>query len=112
MTWYPPAGLPPGQFVTPDPEFSAATPGIDHALWTTDEPVPDAGEPWARLLRDHEDAGLWPLLLITMRPRGTAAEHLAHETPEAMVDGIDRPLSFEEYAARLSGGRTWWFWWD
>lgn len=26
--------------------------------------------------------------------------------------GIDTPLSFEEYAARLSGGRTWWFWWD
>jgi hypothetical protein len=26
--------------------------------------------------------------------------------------GIDTPLSFEEYAASLSGGRTWWFWWD
>lgn len=22
------------------------------------------------------------------------------------------PLSFEEYAARLSGSNTWWFWWD
>jgi hypothetical protein len=40
------------------------------------------------------------------------AEHLAYETPEALVDGIDTPLSFEEYAARLSGSNTWWFWWD
>jgi len=40
------------------------------------------------------------------------AEHLAYDTPEALVDGIDTPLSFEEYAARLSGSNTWWFWWD
>jgi hypothetical protein len=40
----------------------------------TDEPVPDAGELWARLLREHQDTGLWPLLLITMRPRGAALE--------------------------------------
>ena len=296
MTWDPPAGLPPGQFVTPDPEFSAGTQGTDHALWVTDEPVPGAGSLWARLLQDHQGAGLWPLLLITMRPRGAAlermkargslgelridklarrpwhsgefepvpaesadgldaaeilgrwwgeisgqdggqphvkppplpfdhwpglappgpgvsgagataadrfaadlaaapggvglltgrdsgihiglvqaedgaaalaacgfssrrgetaedaavirswqdrfgarlcavgfdclalsvanppvsqehclrvgAEHLAYETPEALVEGIDTPLSFEEYAARLSGGSTWWFWWD
>jgi hypothetical protein len=41
-----------------------------------------------------------------------AAEHLAYETPEALVDGIDTPLSFEEYAARLCRSNTWWFWWD
>jgi Domain of unknown function (DUF4253) len=41
-----------------------------------------------------------------------AAEHLAYETSEALVDGIDTPLSFEEYAARLSRSNTWWFWWD
>jgi hypothetical protein len=41
-----------------------------------------------------------------------AAEHLAYETPEALVDGIDTPLGFEEYAARLSGSTIWWFWWD
>jgi hypothetical protein len=40
------------------------------------------------------------------------AEHLAYETREALVDGIATPLSFEEYAARLSGSSTWWFWWD
>src|SRR5215469_6768610 len=76
MTWDPPAGLPPGQFVTPDPEFSAGTQGTDHALWVTDEPVPDAGGLWASLLRGHQDAGLWPLLLITMRPRGAALERM------------------------------------
>src|SRR5215469_7837447 len=296
MTWYPPDGLPPGQFITPDPQFSDGVPATGHALWMTDEPVPQAGALWARLLRRHEDTGLWPLLLLTMRPygpalermkaRGTfgerrieqlarrpwqsgefepvlaesvdaldpaeilarwwgeitggdavqprivpprqpfdrwpglapagaglpaagnaaadmfaadlvaapggvrfltgrdsgihlglvqaadgaaalaacgfmsrrgqtaedaavirswqdrfgarlcavgfdclglsvanppvtpehclrvAAEHLAYETPEALVDGIDTPLSFEEYAARLSGSNTWWFWWD
>jgi hypothetical protein len=41
-----------------------------------------------------------------------AAEHLAYETREALVDGIDTPLSFEEYAARLSRSSTWWFRWD
>jgi hypothetical protein len=35
------------------------------------------------------------------------AEHLAYESREALDD-----LSFEEYAARLSGSDTWWFWWD
>jgi hypothetical protein len=33
-------------------------------------------------------------------------------TPEALVEGIDTPLSFEEYAAMLSRAKTWWFWWD
>jgi hypothetical protein len=294
MTWHPPDGLPPGQFLTPDPQVSDGGPGTEHALWMTDEPVPSPGEMWARLLRLHEDTGLWPLLLLTMRPYGAAlerqkargamgelrierlagrpwhsgefepvpaesidvldaeeilarwwaeitggdggqprivpprqpferwpglapagagisaageadrfaaelvaapgapqlltgrdsgihlglvraadgaaalaacgfisrrgdtaedaavirswqdrfgvrlcavgfdclalsvanppisqehclrlgAEHLAYETPEALVEGIDTPLSFEEYAARLSGSNTWWFWWD
>lgn len=296
MTWQPPGGLPPGQFAAPDPEFTDEVPGAGHALWITDEPVPDPGTLWARLLHEHEDTGLWPLLMLTMRPYGAAlefmqargslgalrierqarrpwhsgefeptppesvdaldpeeilarwwgeitgqdggqppigppqqpfgqwpglapagtgspasqdrsadefaarlvaapggvelltgrdsgvhiglvqaadgaaalaacgflsrrgetaedaavirswqdrfgarlcavgadclalsvasppvtrehclrvaAEHLAYETPEALVDGIDTPLSFEEYAARLSGSTTWWFWWD
>jgi len=296
MTWHPPDGLPPGQFLTTDPQFSDATPGTEHALWMTDEPVAIPGELWARLLREHQNTGLWPLLLLTMRPHGAAlerqkargamgelrieklsrrpwhsgefepvpaesvdaldaaeilarwwdeitgadggqphvkppplpfprwpglapagaaatdadgvaadkfaaelaaapggvqlltgrdsgihiglvraadgaaalaasgfvsrrghtaedaavirswqdrfgarlcavgfdclalsvasppvspalclrvgAEHLAYDTPEALVDGIDTPLSFEEYAARLSGSNTWWFWWD
>jgi hypothetical protein len=60
MTWSLPDGLPPGQFIAPDPAFSDATP--DDGLWITDEPVPDAGEVWARVLRRHEDTGLWPLL--------------------------------------------------
>jgi Domain of unknown function (DUF4253) len=74
MTWYPPTGLPPGQFIAPDPRFSDGGPGTEHALWMTDEPVPDAGELWAKLLRTHEDTGLWPLLLLTMRPYGAALE--------------------------------------
>jgi hypothetical protein len=44
--------------------------------------------------------------------RRVAAEHLAYETPEALVEGIDTPLSFGKYAARLSRADTWWFWWD
>ena len=58
MTWYPPDGLPPGQFITPDPQFSDGAPATEHALWMTDEPVPDPGELWAKLLRRHEDTGL------------------------------------------------------
>lgn len=296
MTWQPPGALPPGHFAAPDPECADKAPDADHALWITDDPMPDVGVLWARLLREHEDNGLWPLLLLTMRPYGAAldfmqargslgalrierqarrpwhsgefepippesvdaldpeeilarwwgeitgqdgdqppirppqqpfrqwpglapagtgrsatqdrsadefaaslvaapggvelltgrdsgvhlglvqaadgaaalaacgfmsrrgetaedaavirswqerfgarlcavgadclalsvasppvtpehclrvaAEHLAYETPEALVDGIDTPLSFEEYAERLSGSTTWWFWWD
>lgn len=76
MTWHPPGGLPPGRFITPDPGFSDGTPATDQALWMTDEPVPDAGELWARLLRGHGDTGLWPLLLVTMRPYGAALERM------------------------------------
>ena len=74
MTWYPPDGLPPGQFITPDSRFSDGASGLEHGLWVTDEPVPDAGGLWGRLLREHADTGLWPLLLLTMRPRGAALE--------------------------------------
>ncbi|MCW2930595.1 MAG: hypothetical protein JWM19_1557 [Actinomycetia bacterium] len=74
MTWYPPGGLPAGQFITPDSRFSGGAPGLEHALWVTDEPVPDAGGLWGRLLRERVDTGLWPLLLLTMRPRGAALE--------------------------------------
>jgi hypothetical protein len=42
----------------------------------TDEPVPDAGALWAGLLQEHEDTGLWPLLLLTMRPHGAALERM------------------------------------
>jgi hypothetical protein len=42
----------------------------------TDAPVPDAGALWAGLLQGHEDTGLWPLLLLTMRPHGAALEHM------------------------------------
>jgi hypothetical protein len=41
-----------------------------------------------------------------------AAEDMAYETPEALVDGIYTPPSLEEYAARLSNNNTWWFWWN
>jgi hypothetical protein len=76
MSWYPPDGLPPGQFITPDPRFSDGVPGTEHALWMTDEPVPDAGALWAGLLQGHEGTGLWPLLLLTMRPHGAALERM------------------------------------
>ena len=74
MTWDQPDGLPPGQFVSPDPQFSDGARATEHALWITDEPVPDAGGLWARLLQRHADTGLWPLLLLTMRPYGAALE--------------------------------------
>ena len=81
MTWYPPDGLPPGQFLTTDPGFSDEVAAAGNALWMTDEPVPDAGVLWARLLQGHEDTGLWPLLLLTMRPYGAAFERMKARGP-------------------------------
>ncbi|MCW2943027.1 MAG: hypothetical protein JWN00_6012, partial [Actinomycetia bacterium] len=43
MTWDPPDGLPPGQFITPESRFSDRAPGLEHGLWVTDDPVPDDG---------------------------------------------------------------------
>src|SRR5215469_16924454 len=46
------------------------------------------------LLSGHQRPGV----LVPPEPPGVA--------PEALVDGIDTPLSFEGYAARLSGRRS------
>ena len=76
MTWHLPDGLPPGRFRAQEPPFPEGEPGMNHALWITDDPVPDAGVLRARLLRQHEDTGWWPLLLLTMRPYGAGLEFL------------------------------------
>lgn len=70
--WQPPEGLPPGRFVTPDLAFPDGTTDARPSLWVTDEPVVDPGPLWARLLRQHPRTGLWPLLLLTLRPYGAA----------------------------------------
>lgn len=71
--WNLPGGLPPGQWVTPDPAFARDGQARGPALWITDDPVPDAARMWAALLREHPRSGLWPLLLVTLRPHGQRA---------------------------------------
>jgi hypothetical protein len=61
--WGPPDGLPPGQMIVPDPQYATGPPTAYPVLWITDQPVPDAGRLWARLLGQHGGTGLWPLLL-------------------------------------------------
>jgi Domain of unknown function (DUF4253) len=63
-------GLPAGQWITPDPRFAREEPVAGPSLWITDDPVPDAAQLWARLLRAHPRSGLWPLLLVTLAPYG------------------------------------------
>lgn len=86
MTLDTPDGLPPGQWITPDPQYAAdsgyaAGSAAEPALWITDDPVPEAAALWAALLREHPRSGLWPLLLVTMRPSGPFASRY----PEGIV---------------------------
>jgi hypothetical protein len=66
MSWELPGGLPPGRLVVPEPGHAldaGEEPASGPALWVSDDPVPGAGPPWARLLAAHSVSGLWPLLL-------------------------------------------------
>jgi hypothetical protein len=66
------AGLPGGRLIAPDPGFAAGEPVTRPVLWVSDDPVPDAGRWWARLVSQHRVSGLWPLLLIAVPDLGAA----------------------------------------
>lgn len=89
-SWAVPSGLPAGGFIVPDPPYHDGEPITEPALWITDEPVPDVGPMFARLLAAHGQTGLWPLLLtelsapagVTMPAiPGMPADFLAHLFP-------------------------------
>jgi len=67
-SWAVPSGLPAGRFVVPDPPFHQGEPFTEPALWITDDPAPDPGPLFARLLAEHRQSGLWPLLLTEHAP--------------------------------------------
>jgi hypothetical protein len=70
VPWPLPDGLPPGRPVVPDPQYGGTDPVTEPVLWVTDEPVPDAGPLFARLLADHVRTSLWPLMLTTLKVPG------------------------------------------
>lgn len=62
--WAVPQGLPAGRFIVPDPTMDEGGLVTEPVLWVSDDPVPAAGELWARLLARRKESRLWPLLLI------------------------------------------------
>lgn len=90
-----PEGLPPGRPVARGRLDAGGVPvgppTGEPLLWVSDEPVPDAGVRWARLLADHPRTGLWPLLLTmlaSMRRTPTRPWHNGELAPVA-ASGID-----------------------
>ena len=65
-SWGPPDGLPAGRLIVPDPQYAGGDPVTEPVLWITEDPPPEPGRLWARLLAEHPATGLWPLLLTTM----------------------------------------------
>ena len=65
-SWVPPDGLPAGRLIVPDPQYAGGNPVTEPVLWITEDPPPEPGQLWARLLAGHPATGLWPLLLTTM----------------------------------------------
>src|SRR5215472_13081216 len=116
-----PDGLPPGQWITPDPQFASGEPVATPSLWITDDPVPEAALLWSRLLREHSSSGLWPLLLVTLRPHGARLARYMNlgEEGERLVQRHARrpwhageldPVPAEEVAAQDAGEilARWW----
>ena len=64
-SWGPPDGLPAGRLIVPDPQYAGANPVTEPVLWITEDPPPEPGPLWVRLLAEHPATGLWPLLLTT-----------------------------------------------
>jgi hypothetical protein len=97
--WNLPGGLPPGKWVTPDPAFARDGQASGPTLWLTDDPVPDEARMWAALLREHPRSGLWPLLLVTLRPHGHwAARYEAMGGEEFLRRHARRPWHAGELA--------------
>ena len=90
-SWAVPGGLPAGGFVVPDPPFHQGTPFTGAALWITDDPVPDPGPLFARLLAGHRQTGLWPLLLTEHAPSPGRPWHQGaiSPVPGREVGGLD-----------------------
>jgi hypothetical protein len=59
-----PDGLPPGQLIPAGDSSHVPDALHDRALlWMSDAPIDHAGEVWTRLRKDHEQSGLFPVLL-------------------------------------------------
>jgi hypothetical protein len=79
-SWTVPGGLPAGRYVVPGPEFSGGAVFTEPVLWVSDDPVPDAGQWWARMLARRGETGLWPLLLKGLPvPRRIAGQPVPEE---------------------------------
>jgi hypothetical protein len=96
--WAVPDGLPAGGFIVPQSRLQSGVASAEPALWITDDPVPDLGSLYARLLAAHGDTGLWPLLL----------------TERSSPIGITSPALSAGLASRMRGssplfadGRPW-----
>ncbi|MFF5259061.1 DUF4253 domain-containing protein [Actinomadura viridis] len=85
--WELPADLPPGRFVTPEPRAGGA-PSTEVCLWVSDNPVPDAGELWARLYAEHPRTGLYPLLLDVLQRGSDRPWHCGELAPRP-ISAID-----------------------
>lgn len=84
--WELPADLPPGRFVTPEPDaFHTWT---EVCLWVSNDPVPDASGLWARLYAEHPRIGLYPLLLEPLRTASDRPWHCGELAPRP-VSAID-----------------------
>jgi hypothetical protein len=74
--------------ILPDLDFADDMWGGRPVMWVSDEPLPDAGEQWERLLGDHPKTGLYPLLLEPLDGDADRPWHAGELSPRS-VGAVD-----------------------